>query len=35
MRAAKTPDEVERIAAACAVADRALAALLPGDPARA
>ena len=25
----KTPDEVERIAAACAVADRALAALLP------
>ena len=29
MRAEKTPDEVERIAAACAVADRALAALLP------
>ena len=29
MRATKTPDEVERIAAACAVADRALAALLP------
>ena len=29
MRALKTPDEVERIAAACAVADRALAALLP------
>jgi Xaa-Pro aminopeptidase len=29
MRAHKTPDEVERIAAACAVADRALAALLP------
>jgi len=29
MRAVKTPDEVERIAAACAVADRALAALLP------
>ena len=28
-RAIKTPDEVERIAAACAVADRALAALLP------
>ncbi len=28
-RAVKTPDEVERIAAACAVADRALAALLP------
>ena len=28
-RAEKTPDEVERIAAACAVADRALAALLP------
>ena len=27
--ATKTPDEVERIAAACAVADRALAALLP------
>ncbi len=29
MRAVKTPDEVERIAAACAVADRALAALVP------
>ena len=29
MRAIKRPDEVERIAAACAVADRALAALLP------
>ncbi len=29
MRAVKTTDEVERIAAACAVADRALAALLP------
>ena len=29
LRAHKTPDEVERIAAACAVADRALAALLP------
>jgi len=29
MRAIKTDDEVERIAAACAVADRALAALLP------
>jgi Xaa-Pro aminopeptidase len=29
MRARKTPDEVERIGAACAVADRALAALLP------
>jgi len=29
MRAVKTPDEIERIAAACAVADRALAALLP------
>ena len=29
MRAQKTPDEIERIAAACAVADRALAALLP------
>jgi Xaa-Pro aminopeptidase len=29
MRATKTPDEIERIAAACAVADRALAALLP------
>jgi Xaa-Pro aminopeptidase len=29
MRATKTPDEVERIEAACAVADRALAALLP------
>jgi Xaa-Pro aminopeptidase len=29
MRAVKTPDEVERIEAACAVADRALAALLP------
>jgi Xaa-Pro aminopeptidase len=29
MRAVKTGDEVERIAAACAVADRALAALLP------
>ena len=28
-RAVKTPDEIERIAAACAVADRALAALLP------
>jgi Xaa-Pro aminopeptidase len=28
LRAIKTPDEVERIAAACAVADRALAALL-------
>lgn len=30
LRAVKTADEVERIAAACAVADRALAALLPG-----
>jgi Xaa-Pro aminopeptidase len=29
MRAVKSPDEIERIAAACAVADRALAALLP------
>jgi Xaa-Pro aminopeptidase len=29
MRAVKTPDELERVAAACAVADRALAALLP------
>jgi Xaa-Pro aminopeptidase len=29
MRAVKTPDEIERLAAACAVADRALAALLP------
>ena len=29
MRATKTPDELERVAAACAVADRALAALLP------
>jgi Xaa-Pro aminopeptidase len=29
MRAVKTPDEIERIAAACAVADRALATLLP------
>jgi Xaa-Pro aminopeptidase len=29
MRATKTPDEIERIAAACAVADRALATLLP------
>ncbi len=29
LRAVKSPDEVERIAAACAVADRALAALLP------
>jgi Xaa-Pro aminopeptidase len=29
MRATKTPDEIERIAAACAVADRALASLLP------
>jgi Xaa-Pro aminopeptidase len=29
MRAVKAPDEVERIGAACAVADRALAALLP------
>jgi Xaa-Pro aminopeptidase len=29
MRAVKTPDEIERIAAACAVADRSLAALLP------
>jgi Xaa-Pro aminopeptidase len=29
MRAQKTPDELERVAAACAVADRALAALLP------
>jgi Xaa-Pro aminopeptidase len=29
MRAVKTADEIERIAAACAVADRALAALLP------
>lgn len=29
MRATKTPDEIERVAAACAVADRALAALLP------
>jgi Xaa-Pro aminopeptidase len=28
MRAQKTPDEIERISAACAVADRALAALL-------
>jgi Xaa-Pro aminopeptidase len=28
-RAVKEPDEIERIAAACAVADRALAALLP------
>ena len=29
MRAVKTPDELERVAASCAVADRALAALLP------
>lgn len=29
MRARKSPDEIERIAAACAVADRALATLLP------
>ena len=29
MRAVKSPDEIERIEAACAVADRALAALLP------
>jgi Xaa-Pro aminopeptidase len=29
MRAIKEPDEIERIAAACAVADRALATLLP------
>jgi Xaa-Pro aminopeptidase len=29
MRATKTADEIERVAAACAVADRALAALLP------
>ncbi len=29
MRAVKTRDEIERVAAACAVADRALAALLP------
>ena len=29
MRAVKTPDEIERIGAACSVADRALAALLP------
>ncbi|HEY3333765.1 MAG TPA: Xaa-Pro peptidase family protein [Candidatus Limnocylindrales bacterium] len=29
LRAVKTPDEIERVAAACAVADRALAALLP------
>jgi Xaa-Pro aminopeptidase len=29
LRAVKAPDEIERIAAACAVADRALAALLP------
>ncbi len=29
MRAVKTPGEIERIAAACAVADRALAAILP------
>jgi Xaa-Pro aminopeptidase len=29
MRAEKAPDEIERIAAACAVADRALASLLP------
>jgi Xaa-Pro aminopeptidase len=29
MRAVKQPDEIERIAAACAAADRALAALLP------
>ena len=29
MRAVKTPDEIERIGAACAIADRALAALLP------
>jgi Xaa-Pro aminopeptidase len=29
LRAVKTPDEIERIAAACAVADRALATLLP------
>ena len=28
-RATKTPDEIERVAAACAVADRALATLLP------
>lgn len=29
LRATKTPDEIERIGAACAVADRALASLLP------
>jgi Xaa-Pro aminopeptidase len=29
LRARKTPDEIERIEAACAIADRALAALLP------
>jgi Xaa-Pro aminopeptidase len=29
MREVKTPDEIERVAAACAVADRALATLLP------
>jgi Xaa-Pro aminopeptidase len=29
LRAVKTPDEIERVAAACAVADRALATLLP------
>ena len=29
LRGVKTPDEIDRIAAACAVADRALAALLP------
>lgn len=29
LRAVKSPDEIERVAAACAVADRALAALLP------
>ncbi len=29
MRAVKTPDELERVVAACSVADRALAALLP------
>ena len=33
-RAVKEPAELERIAAACAVADRALAALLPRDPRR-
>ena len=34
-RAVKEPAELERIAAACAVADRALATLLPDDPRRA